>query len=557
MEKADADMRFTGMSSHILTLDWPESTDILKQAHIETLARSLRYQALGRACFQHDIKSLLMAHHRGDQAETILFRLAWGHFGQGLQGINTFAQLPECFGMYGIYQSGSPLELEGRGPPDEQSELKMQIEGGGVTLVRPLISFGKERLIETCRSTGTSWMEDVTNQDVKLTTRNAIRHIFKTGQLPAALAEGQLLDLAARRNLWVDKRIAHAEKLFNSCAIRLDVRSGNLIVRFPQRVREIDDNENEVTDDDASAAPVEQMRYEAAELVRRVIELATPKKKLALSQLEIPLAHIFPETFGAKGSESGEEETRPVVAIAGLKLERLPYDLDGSMVVRGSGIALDPDFVWHISRLPFSVRDKPADISIPAWGQIADVHHEQMHEQIHEQIHDQPVPTHRTSFRLWDGRFWIRIRNPRPYPLRIRSLKVTDLKAFRNRLPFRERPRFNDTLAKAAPRSTRYTLPVVVDSFDNVLELPTLGLTHETDIWPASKDMGMICEVRYRNIDLGTHNSKAVLVDECVDWFRGPVIPKRPFRTRRPERDRRIRNWIYRPTFGVKDGNSS
>ncbi|MFT2526160.1 tRNA lysidine(34) synthetase, partial [Escherichia coli] len=78
--------------------------------------RKARYNLLTEACRRHGIQHLLMAHQREDQAETILMRLAKG---SGIQGLGGMAA----------------------------TSVK-----NGLCILRPMLSFPKNRLITTCET---------------------------------------------------------------------------------------------------------------------------------------------------------------------------------------------------------------------------------------------------------------------------------------------------------------------------------------------------------------------------------------------------------------------
>ena len=59
---------------------------------IEAAARHARYQALSRMAADHQLNALLLAHHRQDQAETVLLRLLRGAGVQGLTAMHAEVQ---------------------------------------------------------------------------------------------------------------------------------------------------------------------------------------------------------------------------------------------------------------------------------------------------------------------------------------------------------------------------------------------------------------------------------------------------------------------------------
>jgi tRNA(Ile)-lysidine synthase len=166
----------------------------------------------------------MVAHHADDQAETILMRLMLKRWRTGLQGIRAAEWIPECYGIHGVHHSGM-VKMH--------SDIPMPVERGGVQILRPLLSFPKSRLIATCHSHGMAWAEDKSNQDQTLTPRNAIRHVFQTHQLPAALSPKSLIAIADKMKRRVDHLKKRVEELMRSLDFKLDIQTGSLSVRFP------------------------------------------------------------------------------------------------------------------------------------------------------------------------------------------------------------------------------------------------------------------------------------------------------------------------------------
>lgn len=105
---------------------------------LEEAARILRWDALMKVAGSLDIPVIAAAHHRQDQAETVLWNLIRGSSVGGLGGIR-------------------PVRLE-----------------QGRMILRPLIECGREQIEDYLRSRGVTWRIDSTNTDLSL-TRNAIR----------------------------------------------------------------------------------------------------------------------------------------------------------------------------------------------------------------------------------------------------------------------------------------------------------------------------------------------------------------------------------------------
>lgn len=60
---------------------------------IQAAARLARYHLIGQAMAQDGAEALLTAHHLGDQAETVLMRMAHGSGLEGLRGMDHFAEI--------------------------------------------------------------------------------------------------------------------------------------------------------------------------------------------------------------------------------------------------------------------------------------------------------------------------------------------------------------------------------------------------------------------------------------------------------------------------------
>lgn len=102
---------------------------------LEAAARNARYAAFAETSGNN----LLLAHHRGDQAETVLFNLLRGTGVAGAAGI-----------------------------PAERRQ-------GGLRLLRPLLDVSRAELEAYALEAGLEWVEDESNQDRAL-TRNFLRH---------------------------------------------------------------------------------------------------------------------------------------------------------------------------------------------------------------------------------------------------------------------------------------------------------------------------------------------------------------------------------------------
>lgn len=112
-----------------------------KHQGMEAVARKLRYQAL-RAIVPC-AAALLTAHHAADQAETLLLQLLRGAGPKGLAAI------------------------------PERSWLRRD-DGGGIELLRPLLSFSRAVLLQYANEQQLNWIEDRSNLDISI-NRNYLR----------------------------------------------------------------------------------------------------------------------------------------------------------------------------------------------------------------------------------------------------------------------------------------------------------------------------------------------------------------------------------------------
>ncbi|EPR97400.1 tRNA(Ile)-lysidine synthetase [Anaplasma phagocytophilum str. CR1007] len=114
-----------GLECHMLHWENP----IRKKSQV--VARNIRYQLLLQWCSAHNVKVLLTAHTKNDQAETVLIRLERGSGIDGLAGIR------------------------------ERSVI------GDVTIIRPLLDFTRREIQEYAIQHQQPWIEDPSNSDPK------------------------------------------------------------------------------------------------------------------------------------------------------------------------------------------------------------------------------------------------------------------------------------------------------------------------------------------------------------------------------------------------------
>ena len=141
-----------GVTHVILTRTPPEGgTKLMENARFD------RYRLLEEYCAKHGIFLLLTAHHRDDQAETLLFRLAKGSGLDGLAAMRPVRRL-----------------------------------SSGLQLCRPLLDTSKAALIETCKTYGVPFIDDPSNHN-EAYARPRMRVL-----LEGLKAEGLTTDLLVR-----------------------------------------------------------------------------------------------------------------------------------------------------------------------------------------------------------------------------------------------------------------------------------------------------------------------------------------------------------------------
>lgn len=480
---------------HILTLDWTSHGDPSTLTNLESVARRLRYQALGTACRDHDIRPLLVAHHADDQAETVLLRLIGGYHGLGLRGIKSERPIPHCMGLYGINESGKPhtIKFSTAGNPRTHPH-QILIEGGGVNIVRPLLPYSKDQLIRYCQDMGVRWFEDHTNKDPTFTLRNTVRHLLKGDRLPVALQRPRLLALATRVADHESHLQLEAQQLFEGMEISLDVRIGraNIVCRGASR------------DSAALAADTYSQRLI---LLRKLLALLSPSDDIPLPDLHDAVEFVWPDI-----DKLAMEEltwTRPnSCQSAGVKMSRSE---------RASG--LDSYILQRSLPYPHERASQEVEFFRPQHpGLRSGVSHR------------------RSAWRLWDNRYWLRIYSPHPggdqagSEVIVRFLNRGDLAALRKSLNGRQRQRL-DKLLEAAPGDLRFTLPAIViraqstsseetpsPAAEQTVALPSLGWSAEG--WQRCPDKGSLerlpsdmwsWDIRYRHVDFAVSDKHTVV----------------------------------------------
>ncbi|KAL1955213.1 hypothetical protein VTO42DRAFT_8925 [Malbranchea cinnamomea] len=410
-----------GFESDILTLKWPSGTDPSSLTRFETLARQLRYQALGRACVSNNLQALFLGHHLDDNLETALLRIAMGHGRPGLTGFDVLAPIPECDGIYGVSRSGSTMTFQnlhrdtpaGVGSfsanPNSVSNLpllpdqQLHISTGGVSLYRPFRSIPKSRLLATCTKAGIPFVTDLTNFDPTLTARNVARCLLSSRDLPQALQPESLSLLVQKSREAELEEKKSSDMILEHCKIVcFDLRSGSLVVQFPspQELRSIVS---------PTKGPVGEDVNIQAVVLQRLNDLVCPiSDKRASFESRFAAA---PVVFVEHGSTPGH--SKHSLPPEGFTLGNVMWTpvrptekktepaFPGDFTQRSQAtLAMNPQDpqpnLWLLSRrIPPRTTNPPVtkfQLNMPGFSG------------------NERVITKWTDWQLWDGRYWVRVR---------------------------------------------------------------------------------------------------------------------------------------------------
>jgi tRNA(Ile)-lysidine synthase len=162
-------------------------------ANLQAAARDARYDLLCGWCRDHAVLHLLLAHHREDQAETLLLRLARG---SGIEGLAAMAPLSER---------------------------------PSVRLLRPLLRLSKAELAAYLEARGQAWIEDPSNQDcanARVRMRKLLPRLAQEGLSTVRLSDtaARLAQARAALDGAVNRLLAQAVAIFPEGYLRLDSR---------------------------------------------------------------------------------------------------------------------------------------------------------------------------------------------------------------------------------------------------------------------------------------------------------------------------------------------
>ncbi|MCE2575404.1 tRNA lysidine(34) synthetase TilS [Komagataeibacter sp. FNDCR2] len=146
-----------GIPGRLLVLDGLE-----RGPRMAERARRMRYQALFAACREIGALDLLVAHHAGDQAETVMMRRRAASGEDGLAAMALVTPVAD------------------------------------VRVIRPLLAFDKASLYATVRAAGVTWVEDPSNADLRTERARARQALARDTGLDARLRAGAMQAGATR-----------------------------------------------------------------------------------------------------------------------------------------------------------------------------------------------------------------------------------------------------------------------------------------------------------------------------------------------------------------------
>ncbi|KAF3384545.1 hypothetical protein F1880_002636 [Penicillium rolfsii] len=508
-----------GIKTKILELDWAQfaKQDGSGQAKgesalpsaFETHARRLRFQALGMACRERGIDALLMGHHQDDSVETTIWRLSSGGRGAGLSGIPEVARIPECHGLFGVSESGSFVILSGHGshvqlqvddknkasiifnPQTSQQNTGKQnqtakppavsevsVATGGIHICRPLLSFPKARLLETCHQNNIPYVSDPTNFDPTLTPRNAIRSMLASNSLPRALQAPSILSLISSSQGFLHTSTEYSNQLLASrCRIlKLNLKAGMMVLQVKDLPAFLDPLQSQL--------PASRLFQIQSLTLRRITEIISPfhGNHFPLRSYEPFVPRIFGQQEGQDGSKDHPTLRGQNFTLGGVMYHPLAVKNQLGPVPGGKNL-------WLLTRQPFFKNKGPVsrlDVEFPL-------------TKSHKPNPGTTFSPGFTPWTLWDDRYWLRfkvtpvgknqdkrINEIRNMTLLVRPLAQTDVQRIRldpnlalqmkrskNTFSMVIHNALRNRLAEECPGSMRFTIPVL--AVERPLDIPGLA----------------------------------------------------------------------------------
>ncbi|KAK8094724.1 hypothetical protein PG997_001409 [Apiospora hydei] len=537
-------LRQMGFVANSFAINWSKEfgvgTDPKALPNFESAARRARYRRLGRCCAHQRIATLLLGHHQDDQYETVLMRLLNGHRNHALRGMRRGSEIPECDGIHGAYNSGWPDKVtrkhlkhelvdnihtqlleDDNGDESltnpwvgddidhvdeygylaedvEQVSLPLDlglpplpIEDAGVNIYRPMLDFGKDRLLATCLAHNIPWWEDSTNADPTLTTRNTLRHLAATEKLPIALRKPAVLALSAKWEAKARARDAEVDRWLKRTILHeFEPHVGTVVVQFPD-IKPTEQLRRQSSRRHRSR--VAQKRAIAGSLVQRILALISPDIQLPpLANLQNVISRLFPSLASPSECQPGTPpKPFPIASVHFTPLEATPASVAPSVPAN--------ERAWYVSRLPYSSTAPLPHWRIPYWSSADDRR---------KKLDQYGVPK-KYKWSLWlpwhfyDGRYWIRLTHRLPYRVVVMPFLAEHAKDFKKSIGRDKARRLNTVLKSMAPGKVRYTLPAIYAEeyldLDDVNPLANYPEREEVSVEETSEDTPEPCAAKRRN----------------------------------------------------------
>ncbi|KAI1915099.1 hypothetical protein LOZ12_003273 [Ophidiomyces ophidiicola] len=578
-------MNQMGLTSKVITLQWPEEVlDPSIQSNFETLARRLRYQALGKACLAENIQALFLGHHRDDNIETGCIRLAQGHGRFGITGFDCVSPIPECHNLWGVSRSGDVTTLEAirsnqsasLAPhipedvidlPTYQSNIRHSTATGGVHIFRPLRPFPKSRLELTCRISKIPFVIDPTNADHTLTIRNTVRKLLSSGDLPRALQPCSILDLIEKNRNAKERLQGLVDDFVKMIhVLNFDFQAGTLLIRLPlpKVVKYFD----ETSVDRNQTQPYIHSFDVLLMVVRRLIGLVSTGSDSQISNRGLArAANLFwPQTLADAMSDVftlGSVKFQPLKkkrtsTSADYFLKNFKRRVQADLIQGGNSTIQDTENIWLLSREPFRNH-----LPLPR-GEFRIYLPRPKNEKLHKSSEKAANTSAWTQWKLWDGRYWARLRLVRqnklvakkadtvpkshvyglgdsvPITMRpatpgdLTSIELTTRDGNRNKVSRLAQKQLDRLLARFAPGDIRQTIPILSHAVPQPVEKKTANhltsfssATHGT--FPQKHAKGaLFLEERDDSGEGGKEHHKTYKEDENYDMGDTPRILAAP-----------------------------
>lgn len=368
--------------------------------------------------------------------------------------------------------------------PPRLDPAPLEIEDEGVFVYRPLLSFAKDRLVATCEANDVPWFEDETNKDPTLTMRNAIRHMYQGFTLPKALQKPSILALAERCRAKNEAEDAEAARVLASHAevVDFDPNVGTAIVRLPDLQVDVPRARRGRSVYNVARLRLrrERLRTTGALMLRRVLSLVSPEAESPpVPSMMASVTRVWPHLSEDATADRGRPSAEPkAFNVAGVLFT--PVSSKHGESTKSGRNQRPPPPRYHLSRTPFVSSRPPPTFALPyTWpeayrspGPRAGTAQEPMvAEDVNELLARTTPPWLPWSrWRLWDGRFWLRIRHrlpgqvvvaPFPRELNTKQVRETLTLGGGDDESSKGGDAVEDLLRRFAPGKVRYTLPAI------------------------------------------------------------------------------------------------